>query len=170
MYRDLRDKIDCTIANAFEKKTLTQVVGTVDRGEIIAGKQFQKTLIFVQVIVLFELQLKLFKAPFREADSVTYHRAVIIKTVKRRGKNLALIQFCDYGNIEIEETSCFYQLPASEITGYGPLSSIPMLAIKYRLRGIQCTCKTPLCKANVKVSWMFYRIDSITDISLIDIL
>ena len=38
MYRDLRDKIDCTIAKAFEKKTLTQVIGTVDRGEIIAGK------------------------------------------------------------------------------------------------------------------------------------
>ena len=87
--------------------------------------------------------------------------------MKRRGKNLALIQFCDYGNIEIEETSCFYQLPASEITGYGPLSSIPMLAIKYRLRGIQCTCKTPLCKAYVKVSPMFDRID-FTDI--IDIL
>ena len=49
MFRDLRDRIDEAIAEAFQHKTLTQVMGTVERGQIIAGNSFVK--VYIQIFL-----------------------------------------------------------------------------------------------------------------------
>ena len=109
---DLRTKIDSTIDDYYRDNQLSAIVGQPKPGDMIL-------------------------APFEEDASVSYHRAVVIKSITRHDELQTMVQFCEYGNIEVYKASRFFQMPNAKIDEYGSLASIQLLAVKYRLRGIR---------------------------------
>ena len=86
-------------------------------------------------------------APFgyivKEANEFMYHRAIILSPFHENDKeSYVVIQYCDYGSIRRIETSRLYAVPDDltvKIEKEGidlKIIQIPLLAVKYRLRGI----------------------------------
>ena len=109
---DLRAKIDSTIDELYRNNQLSAVVGQPKPGAMIL-------------------------APFEDDGNISYHRAVVVKSITRHKTDQSMIQFCEYGNIEVSESSRFFHIPDEKVDDFGTLASIPILAVKYRLRGVR---------------------------------
>ena len=85
-------------------------------------------------------------APFeytvKDTKEFMYHRAVILSPFHENdAESYVVIQYCDYGSIRRIQTSRLYAVPDDltvRIKNSGDLKiiQIPLLAVKYRLRGI----------------------------------
>ena len=85
-------------------------------------------------------------APFeytvKDTKEFMYHRAVILSPFHENDdESYVVIQYCDYGSIRRIQTSRLYAVPDDltvRIKNSGDLKiiQIPLLAVKYRLRGI----------------------------------
>ena len=75
-------------------------------------------------------------APFRDGDSVTYHRALVLKMLKQTKKPMALVKYVDYGDIECVPLDQLYAMPnAPPLLHAGQHSdNTPFLAVRYKLR------------------------------------
>ena len=92
-------------------------------------------------------------APFeytvKDTKEFMYHRAVILSPFHENdAESFVVIQYCDYGSIRRIETSRLYAVPDDltvRIKNSGDLKiiQIPLLAVKYRLRGITASTGEP---------------------------
>ena len=88
-------------------------------------------------------------APFgyivKEANEFMYHRAIILSPFHENDKeSYVVIQYCDYGSIRRIDTSRLYAVPDELTVGDLKIIQIPLLAVKYRLRGITASTGKPL--------------------------
>ena len=85
----------------------------------------------------------------KDTKEFMYHRAVILSPFHENdAESFVVIQYCDYGSIRRIETSRLYAVPDDltvRIKNSGDLKiiQIPLLAVKYRLRGITASTGEP---------------------------
>ena len=77
----------------------------------------------------------------KDTKEFMYHRAVILSPFHENdAESYVVIQYCDYGSIRRIETSRLYAVPddltVRKNSGDLKIIQIPLLAVKYRLRGI----------------------------------
>jgi len=94
-------------------------------------------------------------APFeyivKEAKEFMYHRAIILSPFHENDKeSYVVIQYCDYGSIRRIETSRLYAVPDDLTVKIEKVDlkiiQIPLLAVKYRLRGITASTGKPFLR------------------------
>ena len=85
----------------------------------------------------------------KDSKESLYHRAVILSPFHENdAESYVVIQYCDYGSIRRIQTSRLYAVPDDltvRIKNSGDLKiiQIPLLAVKYRLRGITASTGEP---------------------------
>ena len=85
----------------------------------------------------------------KDSKESLYHRAVILSPFHENDdESYVVIQYCDYGSIRRIQTSRLYAVPDDltvRIKNSGDLKiiQIPLLAVKYRLRGITASTGEP---------------------------
>ena len=88
----------------------------------------------------------------KDQKELMYHRAVILSPFHENdAESYVVIQYCDYGSIRRIETSRLYAVPddltVRKNSGDLKIIQIPLLAVKYRLRGITASTGKPLLSA-----------------------
>lgn len=112
---ELLEKMD-EIIDAHCKKN-----GEAFKGEISVGSM---------VFAPFEYTVK-------DTKEYMYHRAVVLSPFHESdAESHVVIQYCDYGSIRRIETSRLFAVPDDLTVGESKIIQIPLLAVKYRLRGI----------------------------------
>ena len=89
-----------------------------------------------------------FKYTVKDTDEFMYHRAVVLSPFhENETESFVVIQYCDYGSIRRIETSRLYAVPDDLTVDSDSqdlkIIQIPLLAVKYRLRGITANTGKP---------------------------
>ena len=80
----------------------------------------------------------------KDQKELMYHRAVILSPFHENdAESYVVIQYCDYGSIRRIQTSRLYAVPDDLTVGDLKIIQIPLLAVKYRLRGITASTGEP---------------------------
>ena len=80
----------------------------------------------------------------KDTKEFMYHRAVILSPFHENdAESYVVIQYCDYGSIRRIETSRLYAVPDDLTVRDLKIIQIPLLAVKYRLRGITASTGKP---------------------------
>ena len=73
----------------------------------------------------------------KDSKESLYHRAVVLSPFhENNDESHVVIQYCDYGSIRRIKTSRLFAVPDDLAVGDSKILQIPLLAVKYRLRGI----------------------------------
>ena len=100
-------------------------------------------------------------APYKyktsEKTEEMYHRAIILSPFhENNDESHVVIQYCDYGSIRRIQTSRLYAVPDDLSVDDSKIIQIPLLAVKYRLRGITASTGILSCLLSRKKT-PFYR-------------